>query len=310
MVTKAYDISKLCQKYGQSAGEDGKCNIVLNDANYTYISGLIHVDYSNETGILFTSEAYDEYAIKNDVINIIRLLRNQDSLYSDNIKIVNIRELIWKLIESQFPKLRYSRGRKIGINYRLNSIDMIYRASDYTPINIVSSINNIKVDNLKENIYNSIHNLLININTFIEDSLDSVLYETFNNLTTSYNSYINLNNDNIEFLKYMRHSSSIVYNASQELDIFEKLMAVSNTSLRELYKSDKLLKNTSKFKLLYKYEDMYNSELIFKFGGVTIPVYPNCYYKDLKFFVIAYLMYLNEYENLIMSLKGKLFKTM
>jgi hypothetical protein len=55
---------------------------------------------------------------------------------------------------------------------------------------------------------------------------------------------------------------------------------------------------------------MYNSELIFKFGGVTIPVYPNCYYKDLKLFVIAYLMYLNEYENLVMSLKSKLFKTM
>lgn len=309
MVTKAYNISKVCQRYAQSPGEDGKCNIILNDANYTYITGLIHVDYSKNTGILFTSETYDEYVIKHDVSNIIRLLKYQDTMCSDDVKIINVKELIWKLIESKFPKLSYNKGCKIGIKYRHNSIDMIYRVSDYLAINIISSITNIKVDNLKENLYNSIHSLLLNINTFVQDSLDSVLYETFNNLTTSSNSYINFNDNNIEFLKYVRHSSSIIYNASQELDIFEKLMTVSDTSLAELYKSDKLLKNTSNFQLFYKYEDRYNSELIFKFGGITIPI-STCYYKDLKIFTIAYLMYLHQYDNLVMSLKSKLFKTM
>jgi hypothetical protein len=311
MITKSYEISKIFKNNitVPSPGENGKCNIILNNANYSYINGLIHVDYLEQTGVVFISENYDEFYLKDDVCNILNLLDCKYTFYSKNIKIINLKELVSKLIDSNFSNLNYSVRNRIGIQYNNSSISMIYKIKNHLPINIITKINNINLTDLKRNIYNSINQFLIDISTFLDNHLDDVLYEHFSSVTRFANTYINFETNNINFLNYVCHNTKIVSDASNNLEVFEKLMTLANTSIREVSKNNLTLKKTDNFQLLFKYEDSCYSDLIIKFKGLTIP-FLDSYYKDIKIFTIAYLIYLNEYDKLVTFLKSELFKTM
>lgn len=289
-------------------------NILLNNSEYTYIKGLLHIDFNNHKGLLFSDINYSdlEYDLQ---WNLLDVLSNFDKLsvyhslsYKD-IKSIHLPSLILKLEDTETYYIDPNITRKIGINFKKYGFEFLYKIHNYKIINIAESVKNINTSTIKNVLASSLTNLMSNIKNFRNNNLSDFINEHFYNVVPE--PAMNLNTFTMEFLINAK-KHNIIDKAHDEIENFKKitnsfLSSCSDNSIRKSY----YIKTNNKYSIQLSYDpkNYYRYSVVYKFGDIRVPIAMKYWNSDSQFiFIISYLMYLNEYDNLMSHFRNKLLQ--
>lgn len=326
---KTYDLRDFVLNHRPQHMDDSvvQYNLLLNDPEYSYLSGLIHVNRIKEQAILFTDIEYneDKYYVLKDLSNILIYIP------LNNITTLNLKTLLQKTkdIKYKYSNLDYDYNlvSKIRVIFKQSGINFLYKLHSYKPINIVTTVKNLTIDNFKNNLINTISDLFTSIETYKENGIESLISNYYYSIFEAVDNPINLVPYNIKVLQHINNEiarSTQQYN--DKLIEFRELClmyiknarnmenndtpsySVSNHTVTDLVKNHKLfkifiVKDNNKY---YKYQ----YSLVFQFNNIKLSITDTSYGDHPDHFIIANLMYANEYENVLIHFKNKLFQTM
>lgn len=303
-------------------------NLLFDDPEYSYLRGLIHVNLTENNAIFFTDIEYNENKtyVLHDLVDVIYHIPYR------NIAILNLKALLEKTrdIKYRFSNIYYDTNliSKIGILFKSNSISFLYKLHKYKFINILTTSKNLSVDNFKTNLADTVSDLFSSIEIYRDDKLENLIndkyYSVFNN-----DHALNLSHNNIKALQYI--NNEILQNPQKytsKLTEFRELCIrylqnastlFSNSESRSYsaskHTATEIIKNHKLFKIFLIKDDnkYYRSQysLVFQFCNIKISIIDEYYHNEMTdHFIIAYLMYTNEYENVAIYLKNKLFQSM
>lgn len=313
--SNSYTIDELFNE-NASTSDTNSYNILLNNSEYTYIKGLLHVDFNNHKGLLFSDIDYSdlEYDLQwnlLDVLSNFEKLNVYHNLSYKDIKCIHLPSLISKLEDADTYYIDPNITRKIGINFKKYGFDFLYKIHNYRIINIAENIKNINTSTIKNVLATSLTNLITNIKNLRNDNLSDFINENFYNITP--NVTVNLNTFNIEFLINAR-KNNILDKAYVQIENFKKITNLFLSScLDNNIKKSYYIKTNNNYNIQLSYDpkNYYSYSVVYKFGNIRIPIAMKYWNNESQYlFIISYLMYLNEYDNLMLHFRNKLLQVL
>jgi len=291
-------------------------NVLLDDREYTFIRGLLHVDFNVQKAILFTDSDYTDikYSIQRNLHEIIKEFNNSNYIYSEDIYIIHIPSMISNINDTELCHIDPFLQHRIGINFRTVGFDIIYNNdsnSDYflsgNNTNIIERVRNISVETIKNDLGNSIISLTNNIKTYCTNMLNNVLYDDFYNLIPY--KPLNLTSSTIKFLNYIKTNQTIIDAAKDQLEIFKKLNTSFLSTISSTNTRNRVIRITHNFNLRQTFNKQRRSnELIYKFDSVLFAIEERYNSDRSLLFIACYLMYLKEYEKITAYFKNQIVK--
>ena len=291
---------------------NGSHNILLNNCKYIYAKGLLHINFENNKGLLFSDIDYNnlEYDIQWNILELLNNLSIYHNLNYKSIKCIHLPSLISKLEDNDTYYIDPNISRKIGINFNKCGFEFVYKLQNYKSVNIVETIKNINTSTIKTVLTSSLTDLITNIKTFKNNELGDIINKNFYNIIQP---VMNLNTHNMEFLINTKNNN-IIDKAHEEIDNFKKITDLFLTSCKDnkINKSYYIKTNDNyTIQLSYDPKTYYSYSIVYKFGDIRIPIAMKYWNNDSQFtFIISYLMYLNEYNNLMSYFRNKLLQVL
>ncbi len=290
--------------------------MLLDDREYTFIRGLLHVDFNMQKAILFTDIDYTDikYNVQQNLHEIIKEFNNINYIYSENIYIIHIPSMLDNINDTELFNIDSFLQHHIGINFRTVGFDIIYNNDSNNSYflsgnntNIIERVRNIRVETIKNDLGNSIISLTNNIKTYCANMLNDILHDNFYNLIPY--KPLNLTTSTIKFLNYINTNQNIIKVAEAQLEIFRKLNISFLSTISRTNARNRVLRITHNFNLRQTFNKQRGlNELIYKFDNISFTI-EEYYNSDRSFlFVICYLMYLKEYEKITAYFKNQIVK--
>lgn len=307
----------------QDSGDCDKYNILLNDFEYSYLQGLLHVDIPQNKVVFFTDKNYQEdtyyttIEIKNIINNIYNISKSNPSTV-----IINIKELIQKVVDRKYSNLSYDIYHKISTIFKKTEIELLFKLHRYKSINISSSIKISDLNNIKDQLSSLIYDLLDSITTYKNNYIDSLLDGTYYDLPSK--TALNLTSTDIKFLEYISNNTPRLDEFNEKGKIFKQIycsfldeisnLEINKSKIVSKLKETTILKTNKNFQIHLIYDkENYNQhhKLLFKFNNLKVfSTKPYAWDPNLDHFIVGYLTYLDEYYNITAYFKNKLFQAM
>ena len=297
-----------------STSDTDSYNILLNNSEYTYIKGLLHVDFNNHKGLLFSDIDYSdlEYDLQwnlLDVINTFDKVSYYHSLSYKDFKIIHLPSLISKLEDNDTYYIDPNITRKVGINFKKYGFEFLYKVQNYRIVNITEEVKNINTATIKNVLATTLTNLISNIKEFKNNDLSDFINKNFYNIMP--NVAMNLNTFNMKFLINAK-KNNILDKAYGQIENFKKITSsfLSSCLDNNIRKSYYIKTNNNySIQLSYGPKNYYRYSVVYKFGDIRIPIAMKYWNNESQYlFIISYLMYLNEYDNLMSYFRNKLLQ--
>lgn len=325
-VISGYDITKFRkEKYHISTTKTIiDYNILFNNPEISFINGLLHVNTIESKAILFTNNnELDQYYLLKEISSILNHISIND------FSVLNINELLKKINRAKYSNISDYTTSKISTIFKTKNIEFLYKLHDSKIINVQTISRNITLGNFKNNLSESITQLFESILDYENHSLDdlidyyyySIFRDDYDGLNLAYNDIKALSH-----IKYQIDNNPEIYDS--KLAEFENICNmflrhnVDNDAVKSLKRYNKeetsssdniyYIKNSRSFIILLiinKYS-RYDISLVFKFNNLNIPFDIDRYNRKITHFIIANLMYINEYENVLNYFKNKLLQSM